>query len=197
MYLHLLRHFLARKPAPRPFVALYLSLRWGCLVSPSADIHYPFNITIGRGTIIPGHCTLIASGRGISIGEKAEIHEGAYLHCQDGGITIGSHTAIGPYVVMYGGGHVQVGSFCGIATHSSIVSTGHIFSRTGISIRQQGNEKMPVNIEDDVWIGMHCSILMGVTIGRGSVLGAGAVLVKSVEPLSVAFGVPAIVSRKR
>jgi len=196
-YLRALGDGLARKPLPRLLVALYLSVRWRCLVSPSADIHYPFNILLGRGTMIPGRCTLIASGKGIVIGKGAEIHEGAYLHCQGGSITIGDHTAIGPYVVIYGGGRVRIGSDCGIATHTTIVSTSHVFARTDIPIRRQGDEKQPVTIGDDVWIGMHCSIPMGVTVGNGSVLGAGTVVLKSVAPLSVVVGVPGRVLRKR
>jgi acetyltransferase-like isoleucine patch superfamily enzyme len=88
-HLRALADLLARKPAPRLLVALYLSVRWRCLVSPSTDIHYPLHIVMGRGTMIPGRCTLIASGDGIVIGKGVEIHEGAYLHCQGGRITVG------------------------------------------------------------------------------------------------------------
>ncbi len=196
-HLRALADLLARKPAPRLLVALYLSVRWRCLVSPSTDIHYPFSIVMGRGTMIPGRCTLIASGGGIVIGKGVEIHEGAYLHCQGGRITVGDRTAIGPYVVVYGGGQVRIGSDCGIAAHTTIVSTGHVFARTDTPIRSQGDEKQPVTIGDDVWIGTHCSIPMGVAIGNGSVLGAGTVLLKSVEPFSVVVGAPGRVIRKR
>lgn len=57
-------------------------------------------------------------------------------------------------------------------------------------------EKLPENdqdiiIEDDCWIGARAIILKGVRIGRGSVVGAGAVVTKSFEPYSIIGGIPA------
>ncbi len=49
----------------------------------------------------------------------------------------------------------------------------------------------PVIIENDVWIGMNCLILKGVTIGHGSVIAAGSVVTKNVEPESIYGGNPA------
>jgi len=49
----------------------------------------------------------------------------------------------------------------------------------------------PIMIEDDVFIGMQCLILKGVTIGRGSVIGAGSVVTKDIPPNSIAAGNPA------
>jgi acetyltransferase-like isoleucine patch superfamily enzyme len=161
------------------------------------DIHYPFNLCIGKGTIIPGHCTIIASGEGVNIGKNVELHEGAYLHCQDNCISIGDNTSIGPYVIIYGGGRVKIGAHCGIAAHTSIISTSHNFDRVDVNIRSQGNTQQLTVIGDDVWIGTHCSVLMGTCIGEGSVLGAGTVLRKSVPPYSVVVGVPGRVLRQR
>ncbi|HYR76629.1 MAG TPA: acyltransferase [Pyrinomonadaceae bacterium] len=49
----------------------------------------------------------------------------------------------------------------------------------------------PVRIEADVWLGTRVIILRGVTIGRGSVVGAGAVVTRSIPPYTFAAGVPA------
>nr|WP_143033346.1 DapH/DapD/GlmU-related protein [Prevotellamassilia timonensis] len=54
-----------------------------------------------------------------------------------------------------------------------------------------------VIIEDDCWIGFNVIILPGVTIGKGSIIGAGAVVTKSIPPYSVAGGVPAKVIKSR
>ena len=64
------------------------------------------------------------------------------------------------------------------------------------------NEKLPENdlgvvIEDDVWIGTRAIVLGGVTIGRGAVIGAGAVVTKSIPPYAIAAGSPARVLRYR
>lgn len=52
-------------------------------------------------------------------------------------------------------------------------------------------------IEDDCWLGTGVKILDGVTIGKGSVIGAGAVVTKNIPSYSVAVGVPAKVISKR
>ncbi|MDX6306599.1 MAG: hypothetical protein QOG23_2057 [Blastocatellia bacterium] len=49
----------------------------------------------------------------------------------------------------------------------------------------------PVRIESDVWLGTRVIVLRGVTIGRGSIVGAGAVVTRSIPPYSFAAGVPA------
>jgi acetyltransferase-like isoleucine patch superfamily enzyme len=64
------------------------------------------------------------------------------------------------------------------------------------------HEKRPeddrdVVIEDDVWIGSRAIVLKGVTIGRGAVVAAGAVVTKSVPPYAIAAGTPAKVLKFR
>lgn len=63
-------------------------------------------------------------------------------------------------------------------------------------------DKRPENdadiiIEDDVWVGANATILKGVTIGRGSVVAAGAVVTKSFPPYSIIGGVPATLLKSR
>ena len=53
-----------------------------------------------------------------------------------------------------------------------------------------------IDIGDHVWIGMHCCILKGVRIGRGSVVAAGSVVVRDVPANCLAAGVPARVVRE-
>ncbi len=79
-----------------------------------------------------------------------------------------------------------------------IYTQNHDFSRTDITMDQQGwADEKPVVIEDDVWIGSRVIILPGVTIGKGSVIGASAVVTKSVPPYSVVAGNPAKIVKTR
>ena len=57
--------------------------------------------------------------------------------------------------------------------------------------------KGPIIIEDDVWIGESAIIMSGVHIGRGAIIGAGAVVTKNIPPYAVAVGVPATVIKYR
>ena len=52
-------------------------------------------------------------------------------------------------------------------------------------------------IEDDVWIGANCTILDGVRIAKGCIIGAGSVVSKSTEPFGIYAGVPARLIKKR
>ena len=54
-----------------------------------------------------------------------------------------------------------------------------------------------IHIEDDVWVGTNTIILKGVTIGRGAVVAAGAVVTKDVPPYAIAGGIPARVLKYR
>ena len=86
------------------------------------------------------------------------------------------------------------------SAHASVVSPGTIIGKN-VSLRQNttigakgfhGAEKSPV-IEDDVTIGPNVCIIGDITIGKGSTIGAGAVVVKDVPPYSVVVGNPAII----
>lgn len=58
-------------------------------------------------------------------------------------------------------------------------------------LRSRRPEGRPVVIEDDVWIGAKASVLRGVRVGRGAIVGTGAVVTRDVEPFAVVAGVPA------
>ena len=60
---------------------------------------------------------------------------------------------------------------------------------------KRGGFPKSVVIEDDVWIASRVSILPGVTVGKGSVIAAGAVVTKDVPPSSLVGGIPARIIR--
>ncbi len=78
-----------------------------------------------------------------------------------------------------------------------IIPNNHLFKDPNKPIQLQGSEAKGIIIEDDVWIGHSVSVLDGVRVGKGSVLGAGSVINKDVPPYSVVGGIPAKVLRKR
>jgi len=79
-----------------------------------------------------------------------------------------------------------------------ILSRNHNYDKVDIPIKLQGNaEEQPVIIENDVWIGARVIILPGVHIGKGVVIGAGAVVAKDIPNYSITVGNPARVVRMR
>jgi acetyltransferase-like isoleucine patch superfamily enzyme len=113
-----------------------------------------------------------------------------------GKIQVGARTYIGPYTCL-SGDSIKIGQNCMIASHSGIYANDHVFSDLSRPIKEQGNSYKGITIEDDCWLGSGVRVLDGVTIGKGSVIGAGAVVTKNIPPYSIAVGVPAKVVSKR
>jgi acetyltransferase-like isoleucine patch superfamily enzyme len=112
-------------------------------------------------------------------------------------IEIGEKTTIGPYTCIVGPGHIKIGASCLIASHGGIYASQHIFADPNRSIQSQGVSYEGIVIEDDCWLGTGVKVLDGVTIGRGSVIGAGAVVTTDIPAYSIAVGVPARVISSR
>lgn len=88
--------------------------------------------------------------------------------------------------------NVVIGNYVMIAPGLAILGGDHRFDIPGKPVIYSGRPPTPkTNIEDDVWIGFRVIINAGITIGRGSVIAAGSVVTKNVEPYSIVGGCPA------
>ncbi len=115
-----------------------------------------------------------------------------YFHSSD--ISIGSRTLVNDFVYVENVAPVTIGSGVAIAAHAAIITSKHVM---GLSTQRAGGwGYLPVTIEDGCWIGVRAVIMPGVTVGRGTVIGAGAVVVKDCEPNCVYAGVPARILRR-
>ncbi|MFB9844069.1 acyltransferase [Mucilaginibacter ginsenosidivorans] len=133
----------------------------------------------------------------IRVGKSCEIGRGAVLRTFGGEISIGCHTFLGEYTIIYGHGGVTIGDHTLIAAQTCIVSSNHTVPGKETLIRSEPDILLPVTIGHDVWIGAGCKILGGVTIGDGCVVGAGSVVSRDLPPYSISVGVPAKVIRYR
>ena len=139
-----------------------------------------------------------AAGRGrIRIAPGAWIEQNVVLHAFGGSIQLGRDVFLGPHVVVYGHGGVEIGNDCLIGMHCRIVSSNHTVPALGIPIRSQPDALRPTKLGRDVWLGAGVTILGGVTIGDGCVVGAGAVVTKDLPAGAIAHGVPAFVQTFR
>lgn len=136
------------------------------------------NVNVGRG---------LFSGI-IELGSNVIINSGAWFVSSRAKIQIHDNVVIAPNVTIYTGSHMI-----------------NVLGKHICEITDKDKDLAPdrdrwdkdVIIESGCWIGTHVIILKGVTIGRGSVIGAGAVVVKDVPPYSVYVGVPEMkVSRR-
>ena len=106
-------------------------------------------------------------------------------------VEIGDNVAINYFAMIVAFGRIEIGNDVLIGPHVMIHSGNHKYSDPNAKIRNQDHCYKPITIGDDVWIGAHAIILQGTSIGRGAVVGAGAVVNKDIEPYTVVAGVPA------
>ncbi len=139
----------------------------------------------------------IARGGSVTLGEETVVRAGAMLLPSSGSISIGKKTSINQYTIINGQGGVTIGDSVLVAAFVGIFAANHRFIDPARSILKQGMSAKGIHIEDDVWIGTHAVILDGVSIGKGSVIGAGTVVTKDVLPYSVVMGVPGKTVRSR
>lgn len=156
------------------------------------------NIKIGNSVLL--ECF---SKQGITLDDGVTIDEYATLKCkgsirsQGKGIIIGMNTSLGLRNFLHGGGGIRIGKDCLIGPDVRIFSLNHNFVNTVMPIRLQGESGSEVIIEDNVWIGAGTTILPGVRIGSGSIVGAGSVVTKNFGMNSVVAGVPARLIKSR
>lgn len=133
----------------------------------------------------------------VCIAAQVELDRGVDIKIHHNGeVDIGERTYIGPYTCL-SGNYIKIGKDCLIASHSGLYANNHGFADPTCKIRDQRSTYKGIVIEDDCWLGSGVRVLDGVTIGQGSVIGAGAVVTKNIPPYSVAVGVPAKVITQR
>ena len=126
-------------------------------------------------------------------GTDVNVERGARFSCD---LSLGDRSGLGincsipPEVTI--GNDVMMGPECMMFT------SNHASADLTIPMNRQGfDAPRPIVIEDDVWIGARVTILPGVRVGRGSIIGAGSVVTHDVAPYSIVGGNPARLIRSR
>ena len=128
---------------------------------------------------------------GIHIGSGSTIHTGARFY-DPKHISIGEDSIVGEGVVFDGRNKINIGNHVDIASEVMIYNSQHNIHSDHFEATCE-----PVTIEDYVFIGPRAIILPGVTVAKGAIVGAGAVVTKDVAPFSIVGGVPAQVIGER
>lgn len=168
-------------------------------IEPNVNFTRSYLIELGNGVYIRSGANIEVCGENsqLNIRDKVLVERGVDIRVHDGGyIDIGNLTTIGAYTCL-SGRNIKIGNNCLIASHIGIYASNHLFVDASCPILKQGYSYQGITIEDDCWLGNGVRVLDGVKIGRGSVIGAGAVVTKYIPPYSVAVGVPAKVISQR
>ncbi len=175
------------------------------LVGRKVSIRYAKYIRAGKDLIIEDGAELnCLSEQGMQFGDRVTIGRNAIIRPSNiyggeigQGLKVGNNSNIGPFAYIGCSGFIEIGNNVMISPRVSIYAENHLFDNPELTIKEQGVLKQFVKIEDDCWIAANSVILSGVTIGKGSVIAAGAVVTKDVPPYSVVAGVPASIIRSR
>jgi acetyltransferase-like isoleucine patch superfamily enzyme len=125
------------------------------------------------------------------IGNQVFIGSQSYLQGRfDGKCVIGNHVWIGPQSY-FDARDLIIEDYVGWGPGAKVLGSTHTGLPINIPIIQTDLEIKSVRIEAGADIGMNAAILPGVTIGKGSIVGAGAVVTKDVSPFAIVAGVPA------
>jgi len=117
----------------------------------------------------------------------------------EGSVHIGTNTFIQSGCILNAFvGDIHIGANCMIAPHCAFTPYRHGFADTRRPMREQLlTSRGDAVIEDDVWLGVNVCVMDGVTIGKGAIVGAGAVVTNDIPPYAIAGGIPAHVIRFR
>lgn len=137
------------------------------------------------GAVVIGHENII-------LGENFSSMGILYLYANGGGyLEVGRNCSVNTNVQLgASAGRIIIGDNVMIAANVVIRAVNHGM-RKDAAMRFQPHTYGEIIIEDDVWIGSNAVITSGVTLSKGTVVGAGAVVTKSTEPYSIVGGVPA------
>lgn len=130
-----------------------------------------------------------ACGKNVNVGRMAYIGSGS-------SIEIGNHSGIGRNCYV---NNVKIGDYVMMGQDVIFYANNHHFEDLSKPMSKQGSNNLrTLTIEDDVWIGSRAIILPSVNIiGKGSIIGAGAVVTKDVPPYAIVGGNPAQVLKYR
>jgi galactoside O-acetyltransferase len=135
----------------------------------------------------------------IELGTNVSFMKNSYVYAHDGGsilirdnFSMNTNSQLGAAF-----GKIIIGNNCAIGPNCVLRASNHTFDNPDIPFLEQGHTYGEIILEDDVWIASNCVVTANTTIGRSSIIGAGSVVTKDVEPYSVMGGVPAKLIKKR
>ena len=134
----------------------------------------------------------------IQFGDRNILYPSTVIRLDKGELITGNDVSFGPGCKIYETrAGLKIGSNCMIGAGTLICGVNHGYSDITVPMRNQFTSNLPINIENDVWIGMNVVVLPGVNIGTGSIIGAGSVVNRDIPAYAIAVGNPCKVIKFR
>lgn len=171
----------------------------------NARIIHGYHIVTGKRLNLEEGCEIVGlSKQGIIFGDRCTVGRFATIRPTNvllgelgEGLRVGHNSNIGAYSYIGCSGYIEIGDNVMMGPRVNLMAENHNFDRTDMPMKEQGVTRSFIKIEDDVWLGVNSTVLAGVTISKGAIIAAGAVVTKDVPPYSIVAGVPAKVIKTR
>lgn len=155
----------------------------------------PFYHKKGKHSVVRGNTRMdVVPFNRFQLGDYSTIEDFCTVNNGVGDVIIGNETRIGMGNVVIG--PVSIGNNVIFAQNIVMSGLNHSYEDLDTPISKQKETTALITVEDDCWIGANAVITAGVTIGKHSVVAAGAVVTKNIPPYSVAVGNPARVIKQ-
>lgn len=148
------------------------------------------SVLFGKGVTVRAF-----DGARLEIGEGTVVLEHAWLQVEGGSLTIGNGCLIGRGTVVVCSDIIVIGDGTLTAEHVTIRDQDHNHEGNG-RLQSQGSTTSPIHIGHDVWLGTKVTVTRGVTIAPHCVVGANAVVTRSLPERGIYVGAPARLLRR-
>lgn len=175
------------------------------LVGKNVHISHCRHISCGKNVKFEDYTEVHGlSSEGLVFGDNVTLSRGVMIRPSSyyggdygAGLIMGSKSSIGPYGYVGCSGKIVIGNNVMFGPKCSLFAENHVFSDTKSTIKSQGVRQKGITIGDDCWIGSNTTILDGVSLGKGVVIGAGSIVTHDIPDGAIAMGVPARVVKFR
>ncbi len=169
-------------------------------IAPNVKISHKL-LNLGKNVCINDRVVIYqdVNGGPINIDNRVFIHNECIIQTGEGGcVTVGADTHLQPRCILSGyKSGIEIGRRVLIAPQCGFYPYDHGFESGKRIVDQPLKSKGGIIVEDDCWIGFNSTILDGVRIGEGAVIGAGSVVTNDIPQNAVAVGSPAKIIKKR
>lgn len=180
--------YLLRKQS---YPALFKRMGRGAILGKGLTIRHPSNISIGNHVAIDDYGMLDAP-KELIVEDHVVISRNCVLQAKTGPVRIGRRTDIGCNAVITSQTGIYLGDAVLLAANCYIGGGRYRSETPGVPFMDQGlYSRGPVTIGDGSWLGAGAMVLDGVTVGKGCIVGSGSVVTKDIPDFSVVAGVPA------
>lgn len=147
-------------------------------------------VSFGQNVQIIGLAN-VSIGQGTAIGDDTWLN--VCLRDDRTRLIIGRAVLVGRQSMLSVGGELEIGDFCLFAPRVFVSDADHVVTNIARPYCEQGFTQGKVVVEENCWLGINTVITGSITVGRGSVVAANAVVTRNVPAFSVVAGVPATI----